>query len=780
MRVAGRDIQETPQVYAEQVAQLFRHVPLTTTFNLLNGLILVAAQWSQIETEILLAWLGGLYLLSVCRLAHALCFNRSRHRTAHIRTWNATFIAGVFLTGSAWGCAALIMFPFDSIEHQSFLILMLAGMTAGAVSALSAQMSCFLAFAIPALMPLSLRLVDLGTQFSTFVAGMTLLFLIGMTVAARGVNRTILSSLYLRYDNDELSKEISNRLAAENALFEEKERLQTTLAALSEGVVIISAGSHIIYLNPAAEKLSGWKNEEAAGLLMESVFCGVDERNGKWAPSAVREALARRRHTESECVLISRRGDQRLIKEIATPLQSRSGEIVGAVAILRDITSERRHSRELAYQASHDALTHLPNRLVLWDRLNHAIERAARGSFSVAVLFMDLDRFKTVNDSLGHAAGDVLLKIVAKRLRSCLRKEDTVARLGGDEFVIILEQVHGTRWVASTARKITEVIAKPMVIEGNEFIVTASIGVTLFPKDGNNAEILLKNADTAMYRAKEQGRNDVRFYSEEMNAQALSRLKIEQQLRRAISKKELELYYQPKIDLATGGIAGTEALLRWRKSNGDLVLPSDFIPIAEETGCINEIGEWVLATACRQAKDWRQRGLTNLRMAVNFSPRQIQQSNVRQIIEKTLNETKLEPAALELEITETACIGDIENSIQTLRDLKRLGVQLAIDDFGTGYSSLTCLKHFPVDILKIDKSFVQDIQDDPSDAAIVSSIIFMGHGLDMTVIAEGVETPTQLNYLRRRNCDGYQGYLFSRPLPVEDVYQLMRSRKIAS
>ena len=433
----------------------------------------------------------------------------------------------------------------------------------------------------------------------------------------------------------------------------------------------------------------------------------------------------------------------------------------------------RRLENHLAF---HDGLTGLPNRKLLLDRLHQALARARRQGCHVAVLFLDLDRFKSVNDNLGHAMGDLLLDAVADRLTRCIRQADTAARLGGDEFVIVLGEIEQQHGPATVAQKILTDVAKPFSLDGHELLVTASVGISLSPHDGDAPETLIQNADAAMYRAKEQGGSRYQFYLPAMNARALERMRLEKDLRRAIERQELQAYYQPQTDMRTGQITGFEALLRWRHHDLGLLPARDFIPLAEETGLIVPIGEWILHAACAQSEAWRDAGGANGRMSVNLSARQFRHGDLTATVAWALREACLGPDCLALEITESSAMHDADHILATLHEVKRMGVQLAIDDFGTGYSSLSYLRRFPLDILKIDQSFVRNITASPDGVAITRAIIDMAHSLQLKAIAEGVETVEQQELLQSLGCDEQQGYLFSRPLPADEATRLLAER----
>jgi diguanylate cyclase (GGDEF)-like protein/PAS domain S-box-containing protein len=460
--------------------------------------------------------------------------------------------------------------------------------------------------------------------------------------------------------------------------------------------------------------------------------------------------------------------------------QSHDLELIRVATNLTSIAIERRQAEaQLDVMAHYDALTQLPNRVLFRDRLNQAMARADRNKEQIAVMFLDLDRFKTINDTLGHDAGDLLLLEVSARLHKCVREEDTVARLGGDEFTIVLEQIGKSEDAAVVANKILETLSPPVTLSGQETFITASIGITVYPEDSADFDGLVKNADTAMYRAKEGGGNSYRFFTPEMHAKAGERLKMESGLRRALERDEFVVYYQPKVDLESGTIIGAEALIRWKHPEWGLVSPAEFVPILEETGLIEPVGEWVLKTVCIQIRSWQDNpAMPPLSVAVNLSGRQLQRNNLASTIANLLEETGLEPHWLELEVTESMLMHDPEFAADMLRQIRAKGVMnIDVDDFGTGYSSLSYLKRFPIDSLKLDKSFVQGVPQDEEDIAICKAVIALAHNLKLKVIAEGVETNEQLAFLSQHGCEVIQGYIISPPLPAEAFAQLACENK---
>lgn len=573
---------------------------------------------------------------------------------------------------------------------------------------------------------------------------------------------------------------MEERLTSEQVIWEEKERAQVTLESIGDAVITTDELGNIEYLNPVAEDITGWTSDEAKGLPLPQIFRIFNEFTGEIAENPVDRCLREDQivglanHTQ----LLNRNGHKFPIEDSASPIKNREGKIIGAILVFHDVSEKRILLDQMTYQAFHDPLTGLPNRSLFKDRLNLALAQARRNNDMLAVLFLDLDRFKLVNDMLGHAVGDKLLKDVARRLSGCVRQSDTIARLGGDEFTILLPQPKDAGDVVKFARKILNTFQKPWIHGGQEFHITTSVGIAIYPNDGKNGETLLKHADTAMYRAKDEGSNNYQLYTPTMNAKVVERLTLENGLRRGLKRQEFVLHYQPLINISNSEIIGMEALLRWQHPERGLLYPKEFISLAENTGIIISLGEWVLRKACTQNKAMQAAGLPPIRVTVNLSTLQFQQQRLVKTVKQVLEETGLEPQWLELEITESALMQDVEGAIRIIYELKRMGVLVSIDDFGTGYSSLNYLRRFPVDTLKIDRSFVQDITVTSEDAAIVSTIILLAKKLNMKVIAEGVESEEQLNFLKHNNCSEMQGFLFSLPLPAEEFERLLGEKTI--
>jgi diguanylate cyclase (GGDEF)-like protein/PAS domain S-box-containing protein len=567
------------------------------------------------------------------------------------------------------------------------------------------------------------------------------------------------------------------RKAIEDALYAERERALVTLNSIGDAVLCTDIAGNITYLNLVAETMTGWCRDEAIGRPLAEVFHIVDGPKHKPATDPMAMAIAKNETVglTVNCVLIHRDGTESAIEDSAAPIHDRVGRVIGAVIVFHDVTAARAMSQQMTHSAQHDLLTNLPNRLLLNDRISQAISLAGRRKRSLAVLFLDLDRFKNINDSLGHAIGDELLQSVAKRLLAAVRTSDTVSRQGGDEFVILLSEIASPEGAATTAKKLLQSLTAAYLIGAQELHIGGSIGISVYPADGKDAGTLIKNADTAMYQAKEHGRNRFQFFTAEMNLKAVERQALESSLRRALDRNEFLLHYQPKVNLDTSAITGVEALIRWQHPERGLVPPSQFVPIAEDCGLILEIGRWALREACRQARAWQRAGLASLPMAVNVSAVEFRDKGFVEGVRKALSDAGLEARYLELELTEGVLMEDAASTASTLQELKKMGVHLAVDDFGTGYSSLSYLRRFPIDVLKIDQSFVQRITAEPDDSTIVSAIINMGRSLKRLVVAEGIETQEQRAFLQAQHCEQGQGYLFSRPLSAAEFADLLRA-----
>jgi diguanylate cyclase (GGDEF)-like protein/PAS domain S-box-containing protein len=585
--------------------------------------------------------------------------------------------------------------------------------------------------------------------------------------AVRAGVRDVLPSDHIdSYSITQVVKRAVERQLVEDALFFEKERASVTLNSIGDAVLCTDLDGKVSYLNAVAESMTGWPRAEASGKTLAEVFRIIDGATRGLARDPMKLAVELNKTVglTLNCLLVRRDGIEFAIEDSAAPIHDKTGRIVGAVIVFHDVSAARATARQITHSAQHDVLTNLPNRLLLNDRLVQSLSLAERQEHLLAVAFLDLDRFKYVNDSLGHAAGDLLLQSVAQRLQDGLRACDTISRQGGDEFVILLPGLACPEDAGAIARKLLGLLNAPHVIEGQTLHINGSIGISLYPSDGSDGETLIKNADMAMYCAKERGRNNFQFYLSAMNAKAVERQTLESALRFAIDRGEFFLNYQPKVCLKTGKTMGVEALLRWRRPDRGLVPPSQFVPVAEDAGLIVAIGQWALATACRQARAWQLEGMQFLPVSVNVSALEFRDIGFVEKVKAILSETGLPAQFLEMELTEGVLMEDPGPTVSALQELKRMGIRLAVDDFGTGHSSLSYLRQFPIDALKIDRSFVKQITAKTGDSKIISAIIGMAKSLEYLVVAEGIETCEQKSYLQDQGCAQGQGYLFSRPL----------------
>ncbi|HJV88647.1 MAG TPA: EAL domain-containing protein [Noviherbaspirillum sp.] len=547
-------------------------------------------------------------------------------------------------------------------------------------------------------------------------------------------------------------------------------KLSRAVEQSANAVMITDRNGVIEYINPWFSRITGYQPEEILGKTPRVLRSGAthpETHKRMW------DTILSGKEWTGELHNTKKNGDTYWCLETISPLKDENGEVSHFVAITEDISERKQTEQTIRHLAFHDPLTGLPNRRLFNDRLHQAAALRHRADNAFALMLLDLDRFKTVNDTLGHDIGDALLKAVAARLLAAMRQGDTLARMGGDEFAVLALAMSHPEEVARLAEKLAEILKEPFHLYGHELYVTTSMGVTLYPGDAGDAEALVRNADIALYRAKDMGRNNFQFFTEDMNASMMQRLRLESAMRWAVERKELMLHYQPQIDGATGRIHGIEALIRWRHPEFGLVSPAQFVPLAEENGMIIEIGEWVLREACAQAKRCEREGVPT-RVAVNLSARQFHQGDLADTIAGILEEFDLAPSLLEVELTEGILMADTTQTVAVLERLHRMGVQISIDDFGTGYSSLSYLKRLPIQVLKIDQSFVRDIHNDPDDRAIVMAVIALAHSMKLKVVAEGVETHEQFAFLREYDCDIMQGYLFSRPVPGEEVLRLLR------
>lgn len=567
--------------------------------------------------------------------------------------------------------------------------------------------------------------------------------------------------------------------AIDESLFAEKERAQVTLNSIGDAVLVTDLQGDVTYLNPMAEILTGWTHAGALGRPLSEVFAIVDATTREPATTPAQHAMREDRTVglQANCVLLRRDGGESGIEDSAAPIHDRHGRVSGAVIVFRDVTQSRAMARKLAYLAQHDVLTGLANRALLDEQLTQAIRLAQRHQKLVALLFVDLDHFKQINDSLGHRVGDHVLQAVARRLTECVRASDTVSRHGGDEFLVLLSELEERDDAARVSEKLLAAFAEPLLVDGHTLHVTISIGVSIYPDDGDSAETIMQQADAAMYHSRINGNDHGYVFRAGGDSRSVGRADTERNLRRALTNGELVLHYRPRIDLGSGEIDGVEALIRWLDPDHGLVHPDRFLPQAERCGLAVPIGHWALQEACRQASGWQACGLPALPVAVNVTAAQLRHERFAEDVAEVLRETALDPAGIELEVPESAVMQDVDASIATLTTLREMGVRIALDDFGAGYSSLGQLRHLPIDTLRIDAAFVAALGPDREGAAVLRAMIQLGRGLGCRVVAQGVENLHQLAFVHLQRCDSAQGAEVGKPLAASDFSRLLaRSR----
>ena len=735
------------------------------------------------------AWLTAMLLLTLLRgvIIFKVCADPSVHATA---LKERLFVIPLLGTSLLWGFLPLILFPSIGTEEKLALAVIHAGMAGGAASVLAGLAWSARFYLVCMLGPASLMLSSVQPH-GIALSGLGLAYL-GIMLLTHAKSRRMLAETHRRlFENRQLSdaaatqQALVERLnedlltvqsklwhqndALEAIVVERTEKMRLSAVAVentTEGVMVLDHLGTVLEVNPAFARITGLAPDDILGRPVTSLGSHLDE-----APAHDRmwRQLSRTGRWEGELWSRKADGGTFLERRLVDAVRNADGQVTHYVLVFNDITEAREKDERIRYLAYHDTLTGLPNRLLLEDRLMQSIARAEREHQQLAVMFLDIDHFKGVNDGLGHAVGDILLQQVAQLIREQIRGSDTLGRLGGDEFLILLYGVDHGESCAALARKISDALAAPIQVLSHGIHIGVSIGIAVYPDDGADAATLMKNADTAMYEAKTAGRGTFRYFQSSMSEQAALRLELDLELRQAIQRSELSLEYQSKVSAATGAVVGYEALLRWRNEKQGAISPAQFIPVAEDTGLINQIGDWALEETCRQIARWEAMGLGWLPVAINVSARQLSAGDLVSRVREATARTSVSPALLEIEVTESVLMAHPKEVVQTLHALKALGVRVAIDDFGTGYSSLAYLRHLPIDVLKIDRSFVAESELDANGLAIVKTILALGRTLGLTVIAEGVETSSQTMLLRRLGCDQLQGFHFSTPLSGERI-----------
>ena len=747
------------RVRAELLRAVYAAAPAVLTANLVNGALVVLVFWSVVPPRLLISWYALLCAVVVMRIWLLRRYRRERSPPAQADRWGRFATIGSGASGTLWGAAGAMFLVPDSPIHEIVLTFVLGGMGAGAAVSRAAHLPAFFAFLVPSVLPLALRLATVGDAEHLAMAGMVLMYIGALLLIGWRTHASWARTIAWRFANADLV------------------RVAAIVDSSFDAIISMTLDRRITSWNAAAESMYGYAADEVMGRSMEIVV--PPDRLEEFG--TVYDRLGRGEVVEPfDTARITKDGRRLEVALRLSPMRDQTGAVVGFSGIGRDITERRQAEERTRHLALHDALTGLPNRTLFHDRLEHALAEAQRHGRRAGLLLLDLDHFKDINDTLGHTAGDRVLVEVARRLDACVRASDTAARLGGDELALILTELRRPEDAAAVARKAMQVMAKPFRLDSREMHATTSIGIALYPNDGEDADQLLRAADMALYRAKGQGRNAFRFYAAEMSAQVEARKALECDLRRALECDELTLEFQPQFEFAAGRIVGAEALARWWHPRLGSVPPAQFIPLAESSGLIVPLGAWVLREACRQTRSWRDAGLPDLPMAVNLSLAQCRSGDLARSIRRILRASGLEARALELEVTESLFLSPGDGHLRDLYRLHTEGVRVSIDDFGTGFSSLGRLRQLPVDQIKIDQSFVAGLGHSPDAEAIVCAVIRLGRSLGLRVMAEGVETGAQCDFLRAEGCDAAQGFHMARPLPPDQFAALLRESRVAA
>ncbi|MEB0043427.1 EAL domain-containing protein [Pseudomonas sp. MH10] len=813
------------QIATDRTRLLYQGSLLPTLFMLLNGLICSGLLWSPKRQMLISIWLGWLTILVGLRVIQVAAFNAASPSRQAQPIWRRMFLLGASISGLTLASATFALTPSDSFVQQAWVFGLIGAATLSASVAYAVSMPAFLSFILTSLVPSIVYLFLRGDGQLRGWAWLGLILLVALIVVAVQTNRLVRRGLLRRFQNQalierlqqahaqseqlnqELAHEVEQRRRAERALreaqielearvaqrgreldvanqalsesevsasnhLEEHRRLAATVfEAASEGIVILDPDYIIVTANQAFSRVTGYSPEDILGHNVTELACSRDVKRHF---SAIHQSLGRTDSWQGELVETRKNGalyPQWLQLNVVRDIRGNVSHIVGFFA---DLSARRESEERMRYLTHYDELTGLANRSLFKERLREANQRVRQGGRGLALLHIDLDRFKLLNDSLGHEVADQLLRQVARRLSSAMPEADTIARLSGDEFAVLFDAYGNLSSLARVTSRLLAKLRMPLIVDGQELVISASVGISLLPDSAREISALISQANMAMQHAKHLGGDNFQFYTDSLQASTLERLQLENQLRKAIDEKQLQVFYQPKLCLATGRLNAAEALVRWRHPTLGMVPPADFIGLAEETGLIGPIGEFVLRQACRQACEWQRQGLEPIRVSVNLSVHQLRQGKLVSLVRQVLEETGLAPQYLELELTESQLLDSVEHIIATFHQLKGLGVKLAIDDFGTGYSSLSYLKRFPVDYVKIDQTFIRGLGEGTEDAAITHAIIEMAHSLNLKVVAEGVENRDQLVFLSAHGCDEVQGYLISRPVEADAVGQLLR------
>lgn len=789
----------------ERTRLLYQGSLLPTLFMFLNGLVCAWLLWGAERYLLVWIWLGWLSALVCLRVIQVAAFEAAPRERQAQPVWRRMFLMGACVSGLTLAAAAVVLVPVENFQQQAWVFGLIGAATLSASVAYAVSISAFLVFSLSCLLPPILYLFWGGDVPFRGWGWLGLILLFALSVVAWQVNRLLERSLLRRFQNQaliehlqqaqatsdalntELAHEIDQRREAERGLreaqigledrvaqrtFELEEANQalskspprlaaTVFDAASEGIVIFDPDYCILTVNQAFSRVSGYQPEDVIGRRVTDIASSRDARRHF---QAIHQSLEQTGRWQGELVEARKNGELYPQWLQLNVVLDKAGKLSHIVGFFSDLSSRRAAEERMRYLAHFDELTGLANRSLFNERLREARERVRSGGRSLALLHINLDRFKLLNESLGHEIADQLLRHVARRLSSAMPEADTIARLSGDEFAVLFDGYSNLSSLARVTNRLLGKLRVPLSVAGHELVISASVGISLLSDSAREVSALVSQANMAMQHAKHLGGNNFQFFTQSLQASTLERLQLEIQLRRAVDEQQLQVFYQPKLCLRTGRLDSAEALVRWHHPQRGMVAPGEFIGLAEETGLISAIGEFVLRQACWQACEWQRQGMAPIRVSVNLSVHQLRQGKLVSLVRQVLEETGLAPQWLELELTESQLLDSVEHIIVTFQQLRDLGVKLAIDDFGTGYSSLSYLRRFPVDYVKIDRAFISGLGDGTEDAAIIQAIISMAHSLGLKVVAEGVENQSQLEFLRSHGCDEVQGYLISRPI----------------
>jgi len=753
------------KILREQVNLLFANSMVPIIVSVLISALLCWSLWSVVDRSVLIIWFSLFFIISAGRIVLLFQFRKQAAGSGYKKHWYRRFLIGTYAAAMTWGAASLLLFPVHSPSHQTVFFMIIFGMAAGGISSLCPSLPVVVGFLSLLLLPLFGKMILLGSDEALFKSSLLLLFWAVTIVGAIKISVNIRDNIQLRLQSVDREKMLK--------ISEERYRHIFRYAPL--GIFHYDVEGEILDCNDEFIRILGSSREKLVGLKM---FDMLKERE---MLKAIEDSITTGEgYFEGEYSAVTS-NTTTPVRAFLKAINSSEKTIIGGVGIVEDFTEKKQSEQLIQYHASYDSLTGLPNRRLLLEHLSNEIARARRHGHFGALLFIDLDNFKTINDSLGHSVGDELLKVVAKRIKKCVRQEDTAARMGGDEFIIIVTELDNSIGLAAhkvrgIAEEISICLAAPCQIGGRDLQITPSVGVSLFPKEDIGVDDILKQADTAMYRAKAAGRNAIHFFLPSMQEAADERLRLNTEIRQALDENQFALYYQTQVDIS-GQLVGAEALLRWHHPERGVILPGVFLETAEETNLIQDIGLWVLREACNDIKTWTDRGQLkeSQTISVNISGNEIGAPDFVNTVMNVLEETGADPSHLGIELTEGSLISTGEDIVQKIMMLRQMGIKFSVDDFGTGYSSLSYLRSLPLNTLKIDRSFVNDIKDASRDVVLVDTIIMLARNLGLEIIAEGVETEQELLYLNERGCTVYQGYYFSKPVAVTTFTELLQS-----